>query len=323
MFQSKLWTRAVSEVTLVAFAMSVFVPSQAHAGFHRSEIKSAVEHYTEARQHRDNGGLDAFLDAYRDDLPSRSLSFVAEHLSTSVLPSVAVVNAEFHVTSADSKQLVKIKPINLDTGEFRINGINFIWNQQESFEANVERILPLTRAQGYSFRSIWDLMIPSVYASGTATPEAEVASEDAEEADDHTTEADADKPKVEEPKKGWSTTTKVLVALAVAVVVGLIIWYLVKRSNDKKKEEENKRKADEKAKSESASLKSDYEKAKNNVRQASDNNYKNCGADWVHLNEVYSEGDSTQERIDKLNAAHAQQQTACSGSNASSETTHN
>jgi|GEM_PF-6993503 len=319
MFKQNFWKKTVSEITLLAFSFAVLIPTQAHAGFYRNEMKDSAAHYSTARSHRNDGGLEAFLDAYRDDVPSMSLRFIAEHMSTDPLPKVELKNSAFHISAQGLKEDVKVKVTDLDNREFRINGLAFKWNESQSFEDNVQRILPLVNAQGFGFQNIWEVLVPSVYAEDAEIEVTDAAVDSASDSSDHSTGTTEEAPK----KKGWSTTTKALVALAVAVVVGLLIWYLIKRSNDKKKEEENKSAAEKKAKEEKESINSDYNSIKNKVRQASDDNYKACGAEWVHLKDVYNESDSKEVRTEKLNTAYTTQQTACTGNESSEGATHN
>jgi hypothetical protein len=311
MSKLNLSKRLACAITLTTFTIATLVPPEAQAAFYRPEMQDLAKRYAIASKATQGGGMEAFSDEFRDDLHVEELIFIESALSSlSVLPKVKVHNAEFRISFLNQKPII-LKPINLDEGLFRINGLEFTWDERLSFEENMERLAPLTQAQGYTFKQIfWNLLVPSAHASGdmgfdTADSIAPVS------------------PSEPAAKKGLSRGAKIGIAIAAVVVVALVAFLLIKRNKDKKKKQEQAqetaRKAAEKQKERAQKDKTneDYAIWKDKVRSKSDQNYQACQASWVHHKDVFSSSDSKEARVEKLKAAYASQQNACSSSESS------
>lgn len=166
MIKSNLQKQVISGFTLAAFTLSLISPYSAHAnGVYRDQLIRVSNQFAQAQQYANLGGHESFADFFDGDLNATDREFVSKHLMGLEKFKLKSVNAEIHLEANDGSVQVKIKPINLETGEFRINGLNFQWNDAESLEQNAQRIIPLAQAKGFTFNTIWNQIVPSAEAA--------------------------------------------------------------------------------------------------------------------------------------------------------------
>jgi hypothetical protein len=210
MAQQKFFKRIASTLTLVAYSTTAFLaPASNAAGFYRPQMKDIAGLYAAAsKQAAKKQDINVFIKAFGEEVFNKEDSaFVAKSLSPADMPTVTVDKAVF-VVNVKGADPIKIQPIDLDKGLFKINGLDFTWNEKESVEKNVARIEPLAKAKGFSLNMIWDLVVPSSHALS---------------------------------EKNINT---IAIAIASVVVVGLIGWFMYKNNKNKLKVEEVKARLD-------------------------------------------------------------------------------
>ncbi len=166
MAKQHFFKRLASAFTILIYSTSALLAdTSAAAGFYRPDMKVIASLYsktaTQVTQKQNVGVLaHVFGDEYID---STDAAFLEKTIDPASMPTVTVENAVF-VIKGLGHQPVKLQPIDLDKGVFKVNGFEFTWDETQSLEQNVERLAPMARAKGFSLNTIWDLVIPSAHA---------------------------------------------------------------------------------------------------------------------------------------------------------------
>ncbi|MEO5668462.1 MAG: hypothetical protein ABIR96_10410 [Bdellovibrionota bacterium] len=209
-----IFTRVASTITMVAYASVAFIApaSNAAEGFYRPQMKDIAGLYTRAAaQAAEKQDINVFINAFGSDVfTKKDTAFVAKSLNPAEMPGVTVDKAVFVVQVAGADP-IKIQPIDMDKGLFKINGFEFTWNDKQSVEENVARIQPLAQAKGFSMnpvQKLWDLVVPSSHALSE------------------------------------KAITTIAIAVASVIVVGLIGYFVYKAHKNKLKVDEVKARLD-------------------------------------------------------------------------------
>jgi hypothetical protein len=168
MFQNNFFVRVASFFTILAYSSTALMApaAQAAGGFYRPLMNDLSGVYGKASAAAaKKQDIQVFLKAFGPQyLNATDAAFVAKSFSSAEMPQVSVDKASFVVTAKGSAPL-KIQPVDLDKGIFKINGFEFTWNDKETFEQNVARIQPLANAKGFSMGdAVWNLIVPSSHA---------------------------------------------------------------------------------------------------------------------------------------------------------------
>lgn len=173
MASNKFFGRVLSTLTLVAYSTTAFLaPASQAAGFYRPQMQVVAGLYTKASdQAAHKQDLSVFTKAFGAEvLNQKDAAFISKSLSVAEMPEITVDKAAFVVTAKGSAP-IRIQPVDLDKGIFKINGFEFTWNDKETFEQNANRIAPLANAKGFSLNinTLWDLVVPSSHAIDSQT----------------------------------------------------------------------------------------------------------------------------------------------------------
>jgi|GEM_PF-3944326 len=171
MATNNFFKRVSSTLTLTAYlTTALLAPSGQAAGFYRPQMQEVAGLYKRAaEQTAQKQDIKVLTDAFGPEVfSSADAAFVAKTMNASAMPQVHVDKAVFvvHVAGSDS---VRVQPVDLDKGIFKVNGLEFTWNEAQSLEENAARVQPLAQSKGFTMNKIWDLVVPSSHAMDPAT----------------------------------------------------------------------------------------------------------------------------------------------------------
>jgi hypothetical protein len=160
--KSTFFKRVTSYFMILVYASTVLFSSQGQAsGFYRPLMKQAADAFNEvAAIAKKTGDADVFQRVF--GFSQVNAEFFKKHLGTNA-PSVKVDKSEF-IVSVEGSDPVKVKIVNLEKGDFLVNGLAFKFDPNESAEKAAERMLPLAQAKGFGIHSLWNLIVPSSHA---------------------------------------------------------------------------------------------------------------------------------------------------------------
>jgi hypothetical protein len=275
MFQRMFWKRAMSAVTLAAFGSSALFPYPAVAGSGQRQARAVLKAYESAAVDYEEGSFEAFASKFAQGIEGEDLEFLRRNLSNGLpvlrvsggnLLVSATETSEAYVVKAinpeEGEFLINDRHFRWDPSRSFESNVEDIYERLVDDRLSLNMIWNLLVPSAGAEEAVSDPGVP-VFDDADASPTEEVAVPaetqvvNVPEANEEVVQGDAVVEQQEESthvssgkvsrapgggssgghekKAGMSTTTKVLIGLAIAAVIGLIIWLFMKKKKDKDK----------------------------------------------------------------------------------------
>lgn len=160
--KTKFLKQLASYFTILVYSSTVLFSGASQAGgFYRPQMKSAVDMYNRAVVvAQKSGDAGTFADIF--GFNAEDTKFVKEHLGITS-PKISLDKSTIMIP-VEKGDPIKLQIVDLDKGEFKINGLAFTFDPTQSLDKNAERIVPLAQAKGFGLNSVWELVMPSAHA---------------------------------------------------------------------------------------------------------------------------------------------------------------
>lgn len=206
--------RIFSLFTIMSFSMGSMAPEILHAAANEHQARQVSTILNGAKQL--SSSAETYTDFVFKNVAESDKKFIASILpDLSEMPNVRSKGNSIFVQNGDEEIEIQLK--NVATGKIAINGKDFVWNGDQSFRLNFQRVnnLFIEKKEVSLLESLVNFVLPTAYADDEVEAEAESSSD----------------------KNSLNGNTLAIVIGAVVAVVAVGIMLYLNAKNKRKSEE--------------------------------------------------------------------------------------